>query len=124
MWDGQAHQVGLSKLATLDAEHFNAFTELTASFKTNGANDPAFHALIEKIQARLQEEEAALMKSKQLEAWAGEVKNALRAAGQPGSRVDDDFGWFEHQFDQGVTPQLAASAFVSQRAHKFISEME
>jgi sulfur relay (sulfurtransferase) DsrC/TusE family protein len=122
MWNGQDHPVGLSKLATLDAEHFKAFTELVASFRANGENDPAFRAIVEKIQNRLQEEQAAAERNKQLEDWAYEAKQALRAAGHPSNRVDDDYSWFEHQFDVGLTPQLAATTFVSQRAHRFASE--
>ncbi len=50
MWNGSAHKVGLSKLVSLDDEHFRAFMEMLESYRRHGENDPAFLAIADECR--------------------------------------------------------------------------
>ena len=50
MWNGSAYKVGLSKLESLDGEHFRALSEMLESYHKNGEDDPAFMAIAEECR--------------------------------------------------------------------------
>jgi len=73
-----AHPVGLSKPTNLDTEHFTAFIEMVTHYRREGENDLAFQQLVQEVEARMQQEQAAAEREKQFEAWSEDA--AARAA--------------------------------------------
>lgn len=113
MYSGSTHPVGLSVLASIDAEHFKAFNDMVAGYRQYGENDPAFMALAKDVMQRQEEEAAAAKRAKDLEDWCYAVKSELRIHGRKSGEVDDHYSWFEQQFDAGVTAADAVEAFVT-----------
>lgn len=110
MNDGSSHKVGLSNLATVDADHFAAFVEMATQYRNLGENDPEFLQLVDDIHARLAEEGRARERAELLDAWMRDVKGALRVAGKPVSLANDRYEWFSARFDSGFSPEAAAAA--------------
>lgn len=52
LFSGSSHKVGLSNLASIDAEHFKAFNDMVTGYRQNGENDPAFMALAKDVIRR------------------------------------------------------------------------
>lgn len=110
LWRGSTQPVGLSTLGGLDEEHFRAFIEMLTHYRREGKNDLAFRQLVQDVEARIQEEQAASEREERLEAWRGQTVRELRRLGKPTGLIDDRYNWFEARFDAGDTPETAASA--------------
>jgi hypothetical protein len=108
MWNGDDYQVGLSKLASIDNEHFSAALAMIQSYHQYGESDQAFMNLAAECQKRVEAEKAAYERAARLDAWCNDTRLALRHAGARSYYVDDHYEWFERQFDAGVEPAAAA----------------
>lgn len=111
MWNGTGYQVGLSRLTSLDADHYAAFSEMIKSYHENGENDPAFMALANEVRAMLEREVAAEERREALEDWLNDVKHELREIGQKSHEAEDRYEWFAQRFDDGKSPSDAAREF-------------
>lgn len=111
LWSGSCYPVGLSDLCSTDDAHFQAFQEMVKHYRAHGENDPAFQSLVREVQARQQEREEADERAVRLNAWTTEVRQVLRMLNIPPGAVDDRYGWFEKQFDAGVTADAAAAGY-------------
>jgi len=109
MWSGSTDKVNLSQLGGIDDNHYRAFTEMTAHYRLHGENDPAFHSLVEDIHTRQREEKEAKDRDERLQKWFSETRERLGERGLRSGELDDRYGWFESLFDQGKTPENAAS---------------
>jgi hypothetical protein len=76
LWRGSAHPVGLSKLAGVDDQHFQAFIDMVTHYRREGENDLAFRQLVQDVEARIHEEKSAAERGKQLEAWRALMRPA------------------------------------------------
>ena len=74
LYSGSAHPVSLSPLTNTDAAHYAAFLEMVSHYRNVGENDPALHALVEEIQRRLRDEQAAEERSLRLGDWNSEAR--------------------------------------------------
>jgi len=110
LWSGSAYPVALSKLATLDPEHFAAFIEMFNQYRKSGENDLAFMRLVQDIEARIEVERAADQRAARLESWLSEVRSQLRDLGKPSGLADDCYSWLARRFDAGDTAEAAAAA--------------
>lgn len=109
MWNGEGFKVGLSQLASIDAEHANAAFEMLGSYRQLGERDPAFMALANECRARLEQELAAAERGERFEEWCKDAQYAVKVAGGRSYFVDDHYNWFEKQFNQGTDPEGAAN---------------
>lgn len=110
MWNGNGFPVGLSKIVSLDSDHYAAFSEMIASYHANGENDAAFMALADEVRARKDQEIAAEKRQAELDDWCDDVKYELRQIGRKSSELDDRYEWFAKLFDEGKTPIEAVTA--------------
>lgn len=108
MWNGSAHKVGLSQLASLDDAHATATLEMIASYRRHGENDPAFMSLADECRKRLEEEQAAAERSERLDEWCRDAQREIRRLGGKAGIVDDRYNWFVDRFDAGDEPEAAA----------------
>lgn len=113
LYNGSGHPVGLSPLTNTDAAHFAAFQEMVNHYRCVGENDPALHALVEEIQKRGREEQAAEERSLRLEDWNSDARRQLRALGLSSDVVDDRYSWFEARFDAGRTADDVVAEFAA-----------
>lgn len=108
MWNGNDYKTGLSQITGLDAEHYQAFSEMVAHFRQHGESDSAFMALANDIRARMAEEQAAADRAGALDDWLDDVKHHTRLTRSATTNaMDDHYGWLERQFDDGVSPEQA-----------------
>lgn len=108
MWNGNDYKTGLSQITGLDAQHYQAFSEMVAHFRQYGESDSAFMALANDIRARMAEEQAAADREVALEAWLDGVKHHTRLTrSATANAIDDHYGWLERQFDDGVSSEQA-----------------
>ena len=112
LFSGSSHKVGLSNLASIDAEHFKVFNDMVTGYRQNGENDPAFMALAKDVIRRQEEEATAAERAEHLEDWCSAVKSELRAHGKKSGELDDHYSWFEGQFDIGMAAADAVEAFI------------
>jgi hypothetical protein len=111
LYSGSTHKVGLSNLASVDAEHYKAFSDMIAGYRQNGENDRVFMALAIDVIKRQKEEAAAEEREAALEGWCGTVKSEMRIRGIKPHELDDHYSWFEGKFDIGMTAADAMEAF-------------
>lgn len=108
MWNGTDYQTGLSQITGLDAEHYQAFSEMVAHFRQYGESDSAFMALANDILARMAEEQAAADREVALDAWLDSVKHHTRLTrSATANAMVDHYGWLERQFVDGVSSEQA-----------------
>ena len=50
MWNGDGYQIGLSRLRSLDDQHFQAVIEMLTSYRLHGESDPDFMALADECR--------------------------------------------------------------------------
>jgi hypothetical protein len=113
LYNGSMYKVGLSTLGSIDAEHYSAFAEMVAHYRTAGERDVAFHDLVHAIKQRLEEEEAARERAAELRSWMDDVRYELPKHVMARSEVDDHYEWFERRFEAGSSPGDAAAEFVA-----------
>ena len=111
MWNGTGYPVGLSRVASLDADHYAAFSEMLESYRDNGEDDPAFMALADEARAMVEREAAANDRYEALEDWLKDVKRSLREIGQKSHEAENYYEWFAKRFDDGKAPSDAAKEF-------------
>ena len=109
MWNGNDYQVGLSRLATIDNEHFAAALAMIQAYRQNGERDEAFLSLAVECRQRVDAEKAAADRDDRLTRWCHSAQRAVTESGGRTGYVDDHYSWFESQFDLGVKPQAAAT---------------
>lgn len=109
LWNGDDHQVGLSRLASMDDDHASAALAMIQSYRQNGERDSVFMELALECLQRIETEKDASERADRLESWCKEAQYALRHAGGQAHYVDDHYGWFERQFDAGMPAEAAAS---------------
>lgn len=108
MWNGTDYKTGLSQITGLDAEHYQAFSEMVAHFRQHGESDSAFMALAKDILARMDEEQAAADRAAALDTWLDDVKDHTRLTrSATANAIDDHYSWLERQFDDGVSSEQA-----------------
>lgn len=109
MWNGTDYQVGLSKLVSLDSDHFAATLAMIQSYRQNGERDTAFMNLAIECQQRVEAEKVASERSARLGDWCTTAQFAVKQAGKRSYFVDDHYDWFKRQFDAGMQPKAAAA---------------
>ena len=108
MWSGNDYKTGLSQITGLDAQHYQAFSEMVAHFRRYGESDSAFMALANDIRTWMAEEQAAADREAALDAWLDGVKRHTRLPrSATANAIDDHYGWLERRFDDGVSPEQA-----------------
>jgi hypothetical protein len=111
MWNGNDYKTGLSQITGLDAQHYQAFSEMVAHFRQYGESDSAFMALANDIRTRMAEEKAAADREVALDAWLDDVKHQTRLTRSAiANAIDDHYGWLERQFN-GVFAISPITAF-------------
>ncbi|MFT3819805.1 MAG: hypothetical protein QM750_19705 [Rubrivivax sp.] len=110
LWNGTDRPVGLSKLSSLDDDHFRAFVEMLRHYRSVGENDLAFLRLVEDVRARLEDDKAAEDREMRHVAWRSDAARELRRLGKPTGLLDDRYNWFEARFDSGDSAAAAAAA--------------
>lgn len=108
MWNGNDYKTGLSQITGLDAQHYQAFSEMVAHFRQYGESDSAFMALANDILARMAEEQAAADREVALDAWLDDVRDHSQPTRRATENaIDDHHGWLTRQFDDGVSAEQA-----------------
>lgn len=109
MWNGTDHQVGLSKIATIDADHFSAALAMIQAYRESGEHDSAFVALARECQQRVEAEKASALRADRYEKWRDAAQVAIEMTGGRELFVSDHDSWFERQFDAGMEPAAAVA---------------
>lgn len=108
MYRGSQYQVGLSKLATVDIDHFTAALEMLQYYREEGEQAQGFMELANECRIRLEVEQEDSLREQKLESWLRDVRWELKKIGMPADLVDDCYTWFEKQFDAGTDAGAAA----------------
>lgn len=121
LWNGTDNKVGLSRINSLDHEHFDAFMDMILQYRNTGENDCAFMDLAEAVRSRVAEERRAAERAERFEEWCREVASILRLNGSiPGRRasdvVDDHYDWLDSRFDKLSADDAAAELVLRVRS--------
>jgi len=115
LWSGGECPVGLSHLASVDAAHYAAFSDMVAGYRAHGENDPAFMSLALEVREREAEDLAAKERSKNFENWLSAVKHELRVVGVGSDAADEDYNWFEAKYNANITAADAAILYSEEK---------
>lgn len=114
LWNGTDYKVGLSRINSLDQEHYTALMEMIAQYRHAGESDPDFMMLAEDVRARVGEEKRAAERAEAFEGWCDDIKSIIRNKNtkmRAGDLIDDHYDWLDSQFGY-VTAERAADELV------------
>lgn len=114
LWNGTDYKVGLSRINSLDQEHYTALMEMITQYRHAGESDPAFMALADDVRARVAEEKRAAERAEAFESWCDDIKSIIRDKNvnvRAGDIVDDHYDWLDSQFGS-ITAEHAADELV------------